>query len=78
MSQNYGGDRKDIRIIDADVYNKLAINYKQAHDYVMCNSDQLPKLERFDADKHIMRFTKQPAKSMLDYIADMKYQILLK
>ena len=73
----WGGNKKSVRVINGDKYNKYAINYKMAHNYVMGNSDDIPKLEKFDTDKHIIKFIKQGKKSMLEYIADMKYQILL-
>ena len=73
----WGGNRKKVKIVNGENYNKYAINYKMAHDYVMGESDKLPKLEKFNPDEHIMRFEKQKEKSMLDYVADMKYQILL-
>ncbi len=73
----WGGDRKSISIMDGEGYNKYALDYTKTHNYVMGDSDVLPELEKFNPNKHIMRFIKQPEKSMLEYIADMKYQIIL-
>jgi len=73
----WGGNRKKVKVIDGDNYKKYAINYKMAHDYVMGNSDKIPELENFNPNEHIMKFIKQGKKSMLDYVADMKYQIIL-
>ena len=68
---------KKVRVVDGDNYKKYAINYKMAHDYVMGDSDEIPKLEKFNPNEHIMKFIKQGGKSILDYVADMKYQIIL-
>jgi hypothetical protein len=73
----WGGNRKSVRIIDGDGYEKYAINYKVTHDFVMGYNDKVPKLEKFNPNKHIMNFIKQGKNSMLEYVADMKYQILL-
>ena len=73
----WGGSRKKVRVVDGDNYKKYAINYKMAHDYVMGDSDEIPKLEKFNPNEHIMKFIKQGKKSMLNYVADMKYQIIL-
>jgi hypothetical protein len=73
----WGGSRKKVRIVDGDNYKKYAINYKMTHDYVMGDSDEIPKLEKFNPNKHIMKFIKQGGKSILGYVADMKYQIIL-
>ena len=73
----WGGSRKKVRIVDGNNYKKYAINYKMAHDYVMGDSDKTPELEKFNPNEHIMKFIKQGKKSMLNYIADMKYQIIL-
>ena len=73
----WGGNENKVRIVDGDTYEKYAINYRMAHDYVMGNNDEIPKLEKFNPNKHIMSFIKQGQKSMLEYVADMKYQILL-
>jgi hypothetical protein len=47
------------------------------HDYVMGDSDEIPKLEKFNPNEHIMKFIKQGGKSILGYVSDMKYQIIL-
>jgi hypothetical protein len=73
----WGGDRKSITIIDGEGYTKYALDYTKTHNYVMGDSDVLPELEKFNPNKHIMRFIKQPKKSILEYVADMKYQIIL-
>ena len=73
----WGGDRKSITIMDGEGYNEYALDYTKTHNYVMGDSDVLPELEKFNPNKHIMRFIKQPKKSILEYVADMKYQIIL-
>ena len=73
----WGGSRKKVRIVDGDNYKKYAINYKMTHDYVMGDSDEIPELENFNPNKHIMKFIKQSKKSMLSYVADIRYQIIL-
>ena len=73
----WGGSRKKVRIVDGDNYKKYAINYKMTHDYVMGDSDEIPELENFNPNKHIMKFIKQGKKSMLSYVADIRYQIIL-
>lgn len=44
----------------------------------MGETDEIPVLEPFNENIHKMKFKKQYGKSMLKYIADMNYQILLK
>ena len=73
----WGGDRKSITIMDGEGYDKYALDYTKTHNYVMGDNDVLPELEKFNPNKHIMRFIKQPKKSILEYVADMKYQIIL-
>ena len=73
----WGGDRKSITIMDGEGYTKYALDYTKTHNYVMGDSDVLPELEKFNPNKHIMIFIKQPKKSILEYVADMKYQIIL-
>jgi hypothetical protein len=73
----WDGDRKYISIIDGEGYDKYALDYTKTHNYVMGNSDVLPELEKFNPNKHIMRFHKKPENFMLEYVADMKYQIIL-
>ena len=73
----WGGNKKDIRIVEPTNKKIFAINYFDAHKYVMGESDKLPKLENFDEHKHRLKFIKQSGKSMLKYIGDMKYQIIL-
>ena len=73
----WGGNRYDVRIINGNEFNKYELDYTNTHNYVIGDSDVLPELEKFNPNKHIMRFIKQPEKSMLEYIGDMKYQIIL-
>ena len=73
----WGGKSKDVEIIDSNGYRIFALNYPQTHKYVMGEIDELPELEPFDVQKHILRFKKQGEKSMLEYVSDMKYQIIL-
>ena len=73
----WGGNKKDVRVISGDGYEKYAINYEKAHSYVMGDSDNKPKLEKFNPHKHILKFVKQGKKSMLDYYTDLTFQILL-
>ena len=71
----WGGNRKYVKILEPK--DKIyALNYKQSHKYVMGEDDKLPELETFNPDKHVMKFIKQTGKSMLEYCADMKYQII--
>jgi hypothetical protein len=39
--------------------------------------DEAPKLEPFNEHKHRLKFIKQGDKSMIPYVSDMKYQIIL-
>jgi hypothetical protein len=73
----WGGNKDDVRIINGDRFNKYALDYTNTHQYIMGDNDVLPELEKFNPNKHIMRFIKQPKKSILEYVADMKYQIIL-
>lgn len=73
----WGGNKKDVEIIPSDGFNIFALYYPLAHKYVMGETDKVPELEPFNVHKHRMKFIKQGEKSMLDYVADMKYQILL-
>jgi hypothetical protein len=74
----WNGDRKLVRILNINKNDSIyAIDYKLAHNYVIGDSDIIPKLEVFDRKKHVMNFIKQDEKSMLKYISDMKYQILV-
>lgn len=73
----WGGKQKDVEIIDLNDYKAFALDYPQTHKYVMGEIDELPKLEPFDVQKHILTFKKQGEKSMLEYTAVMKYQIIL-
>jgi hypothetical protein len=73
----WGGKNKDVEIIDSNGYRIFALNYPQTHKYVMGEIDELLELEPFDVQKHILRFKKQGEKSMLEYVSDMKYQIIL-
>jgi hypothetical protein len=73
----WGGNKDMVRIVNGDRYKKYVINYKMAHNYVMGYDDEIPKLQIFNPNKHIMEFIKQGEKSILKYAADMKYQILL-
>lgn len=73
----WGGKKKDVEIIDSNNYSIFALDYPQTHKYVMGEIDNLPKLEPFDVQKHILKFKKQGKKCMLEYLSDMKYQIIL-
>lgn len=73
----WGGYEKNVKIIEPtnEIY---ALDYYKAHKYVMGESSEIPELEIFNKYKHTMNFIKQDTKSMLEYIADMKYQIIMK
>ena len=73
----WGGNEKDIRIVYSKGKEIYAINYPQAHKYVMGEIDEAPKLEPFNEHKHRLKFIKQGDKSMIPYVSDMKYQIIL-
>ena len=73
----WGGNKRDIEIIKPKNYKIFALDYPKTHKYVMGESDIIPKLETFNKEKHILNFIKQSEKSMLEYVADMKYQIIL-
>lgn len=74
----WGGNRKDVEIIDPNNKEIFAIDYSKAHRYVMGEREELPQLEVYNPDIHIMRFKKNDGKSMLEYSAQMKYQIIIK
>jgi hypothetical protein len=73
----WGGRRKDVEIINPNGYDIFALEYPKTHNYVMGQTDKIPKLEKFNKEKHILSFIKQDKNSMLPYISDMKYQVLL-
>ena len=73
----WGGNEKDVRVVNPGDKEIFVIDYPLIHKYVMGESDVIPEPKPFDPNKHIMKFIKQPHKSMLEYISDMKYQILL-
>jgi hypothetical protein len=73
----WGGNKKDIELINSNGYEIFALDYTKAHKYVMGESDIIPKLEPFNKEKHILNFLKQGEKSLIEYVADMKYQIIL-
>ena len=73
----WGGNKKDVKIVNPNNKDIYAIDYNQAHKYVMGELDNAPELEKFNEHKHKLRFIKQSGKSMLPYVADMKYQIIL-
>jgi hypothetical protein len=72
-----GGNKKDIELINSNGYEIFALDYTKAHKYVMGESDIIPKLEPFNKEKHILNFLKQGEKSLIEYVAEMKYQIIL-
>jgi hypothetical protein len=39
--------------------------------------NEIPKLESFNVNKHRIKFIKQHGKTMLEYVADLTYQIIL-
>jgi hypothetical protein len=73
----WGGNRKDVTIVNPDNKEVYAVDYDQAHKYVMGETNKIPKLQEFDENKHRLRFVKQVGKSMIPYVADKKYQIIL-
>lgn len=78
----WGGNRKDIEIINPTGYNIFAINYPKAHKYVMGETNEVPELIPYNKTEHTMQYIKQGNKSMLEYISElglnkMCYQILL-
>ena len=73
----WGGSEKDIEIISSDDFKIFALDYSLAHKYVMGETDIVPELEPFNVNKHRLKFIKQGEKSMLEYVANMKYQIIL-
>jgi len=73
----WGGKKKNVSVINPEGYNINALNYTQAHKYVMGESKIVPELEKFNVDKHVLNFKKQDEKSMLQYYADLTYQIIL-
>ena len=58
-------------------FKVFAINYPMAHKYVMGEVNEIPKLESFNVNKHRIKFIKQHGKTMLEYVADLTYQIIL-
>lgn len=73
----WGGYERDVEILDPLDKEIHAINYPMAHQYVMGEDDILPGLEVFDHNIHLTRFKKNEGKSMLEYSAQMNYQIIL-
>ena len=76
LNCGYGEDFVEIiGPLDKEIY---AIDYIHAHKYVMGEEDTVPELEIYDSNLHITMFKKNDHKSMLEYSALIKYQIILK
>lgn len=73
----WGGRRKDVEIINTIGYNIFALDYQKAHKFVMGEISEPPELEIFDKQRHILLFVKQDGKSILEYIANIEYQVIL-
>jgi hypothetical protein len=73
----WGGNKKNVEIINPIGFSIYALNYTEAHKYVMGEISNPPKLEKFDDVKHRLNFIKQGGKSMLAYASDLSYQIIL-
>lgn len=78
----WGGDSKDIQIVDNSGLVPYALDYNKCHQYVMGESGELPQPEPFNPDKHTMKFHRREGKSMLDWISDLGlgkecYQVIL-
>ena len=73
----WGGNKRDVEMVNPVGFKTFAVNYPMAHKYVMGESNEIPKLESFNVNKHRLKFIKQHEKSMLEYIADLTYQIIL-
>lgn len=78
----WGGSSGDIQIVDNDNLVPYALDYQKCHQYVMGESGEVPKLEPFNPDKHVMKFHKRDGKSMLEWISDLGlgkdcYQVIL-
>jgi len=79
FEQSYyqGADKKDFIEIQPNG-NIYALNFKEADDYVKGNSEIIPTLEKFNPNKHTLRFKKSTAtKPMYLYHSDLDYQILI-
>ena len=79
----WGGKKKNVEIINPRGYDIFALNYPMTHKYVMGETDEIPKLIRFNKNTHVMKYIKQSGKSILEYVSElgagkMCYQILLK
>lgn len=78
----WGGKRKNVEILNPNGFTINALNYLEAHKYVMGETEEVPKLEPFDKNKHRLKFIKQGGKSMLEYASELAlgklcYQIIL-
>ena len=78
----WGGDSSDIQIVNSNGLVPYALNYNKCHQYVMGESEELPKPETFNPDKHVMTFHKMHGKSMLEWISDLGlgrecYQVII-
>ena len=78
----FGGNKKNVEIINTIGYDIFALDYQKAHKYVVGESKIVPELETFDKNIHCLKFIKQGKKSMLEYSSNLllnktAYQILL-
>jgi hypothetical protein len=78
----WGGNRKNVEIINSTGYSIFALDYPMVHKYVMGEVDEVPKLIPFDSKKHTMKYIEQHGKSMLKYVSELGmgklcYQIIL-
>ena len=78
----WGGRKKNVEVINPNGFNIYALNYPEAHKYVMGETDNVPELEPFNETKHRMKYIKQGEKSMLEYASELGlnklcYQIIL-
>ena len=72
-----GSDKKDFVEIKPEGKKIYALNFKVADDYVKGNSDLKPEIEKFNPNKHTLKFKKVSGKSMYSYHSDLDYQILM-
>ena len=78
----WGGNRKNVRIVDTSGYEIRALDYNKAHKYVIGEGEEIPKLEIFNSRKHILRFRKIKRKSLIWYVSDLSsnkktFQVIL-
>ncbi|MCX6822071.1 MAG: hypothetical protein NTW30_04820 [Candidatus Aenigmarchaeota archaeon] len=74
----YGGNRKHVKIVDPSGFKIYALSYNDKADkYVFGKSDEVPELEPFNGQKHVLKFKKMPPKTIPTYYAEPYYQIIL-